>query len=90
MGRRGRSELPAASFAAAEAFGSKVGLGLRWLPIKIEQGDGLMGGREGSWWREWRGGGSGGAGMAGAVAAAAVAGDGEGDLPGSIGCQWGS
>ena len=43
MGRRGRSELPAASFAAEEAFGSKVGLGLRWLPIKIEQGDGLTG-----------------------------------------------
>ena len=39
MGRRGRSELSAASFVAEEAFGSKVGLGLRWLPIKTEQGD---------------------------------------------------
>lgn len=33
------------------------------------------------------GGGPGGAGMAGAEAAAAVVGDGEGALPGSIGCQ---
>ena len=75
MGRRGRSELPAASFTAEEAFGSKVGLGLRWLPIKIEQGDGLTGGRESFWWREWREGGPGGAGVAGAVAAAGVAGE---------------
>ena len=71
-------------------LGSKVVLGLRWFPIKIEQGEGFTGGRESFWWREWRGGGPGGAGMAGAVAAAAVAGDGEGDLPELIGCQWGS
>ena len=65
-------------------LGSKVVLGLRWFPIKIEQGEGFTGGRESFWWREWRGGGPGGAGMAGAVAAAAVAGDEEGDLPESI------
>ena len=64
-------------------LGSKVLLGLRWLPIKIEQGEVFAGGREGSWWREWRGGGTRGAGMAGAVAAAGVAGDGEENLPGS-------
>ena len=69
------------------SFGSKVVLGLRWFPIKIEQGEGFTGGRESFWWREWRGGGPGGAGMAGAVATAAVAGDGEEDLPGSIGCH---
>ena len=38
------------SAGTEEAFGSKVGLGLRWLPIKIEQGDGLTGGRESFWW----------------------------------------
>ena len=51
-------------------LGSKVVLGLRWFPIKIEQGEGFTGGREGSWWREWRGGGPSGAEMAGTVAAA--------------------
>ena len=59
----------------------------QWVSIKIEKGDGFTRGRGSSWWREWRGGGSGGAGMIGAVAAAAVAGDGEEDLPGSIGCH---
>ena len=61
-------------------------MGLRWFPIKIEQGDGLTVGREGSWWREWRGGGPGGAGMAGAVAAAVVAGEEEDDLLWSFYC----
>ena len=65
-------------------LGSKVLLGLRWFPIKIEQGEGFTGGREGSWWREWRGGGSSGVGMAGAVEAAGAAGDGEENLLGSI------
>ena len=63
-------------------FGSKVGLGLRWFPIKIEQGDVFTGERESFWWREWRGGGPGGARMAGAVAAAGVAGEEEDDSRG--------
>ena len=78
------------SFAVEKAFGWKVGLGLRWFLTKIERGDALTRGRESSWWREWRGGGPGGTGMADAMAAAVVAGDGEGDLPELIGCQWGS
>ena len=80
MGRLGRSELPAASFAAEEAFGSKVGLEIRWLPIKIEQGDGLTGGRESFWWREWRGGGPGCAKRSREVAVARLAGVGEDGL----------
>ena len=82
MGRRGRSELPAASFAAEEAFRSKVGLGLQWFPIKIKQGDGLTGGRESFWWREWRGRGPGGAGVVETVAAAVFAGEEEDDPSG--------
>lgn len=58
----------------------KVSLGQQWFSIKIEKGNVLTGGREGSWWREWRGGGFGGAGLVGSVAAAGVAGE-EGDDP---------
>ena len=69
------------------SFGSKVVLGLQWFPIKIEQGGVFTGGRKSFWWREWRGGGSGGTGVVGMAAAAEFAGDGEEDLPGSIGCH---
>ena len=82
LGRRGQSELPAASFAAEEAFGSIVVLGLWWFPIEIEQGEGFRGGRESFWWREWRGGGSGGAGVVKTTAAAVFAGEEEDDPSG--------
>ena len=65
-------------------LGSKVLLGLRWLPIKIEQGEGFTGGREGSWWRDWRGGGPSGAGMVGAVAAQELPETGKKTSPGRL------
>ena len=55
--------MPATSFAAEEAFGWIVSLGLRWSPAKIERGVVLTRGRESYWWREWRGGGTGGDGI---------------------------
>ena len=36
LGRRGWKESSAVSFAAEGSFGSRVVLGLRWFPIKIE------------------------------------------------------
>ena len=71
-------------------LGGRVVLGLRWFSIKIEQGKGLTGGREGSWWREWRGGGPGGTGMAGAMVAVGIAGEDEDDSHPSIDGQGGT
>ena len=59
-------------------------MGLRWFPIKIEEGNGFTEGRGSSWWRERRGRGLGGAEMAGAVVAAVVAGDEEDDVSRTI------
>ena len=73
--------MPATNFAAEEAFGWIVSLGLRWSPAKIERGVVLARGRESSWWREWRGRGTGGDGIGHGLAATEPAGLGEEGLP---------
>ena len=77
-------ESPATSFAAENAFGWIVSLGLRWSPAKIERGVVLARGRESSWWRESRGRGPGGDGIDRGLAATELAGGGEESLFRSI------
>ena len=81
-GSAGTARAAGSELRGGGGFGDKVILGPRWLPIKMEQGDGLTAGKEGSWWREWRGGGPGGAGVIETVAMAVIAGDEEDDLSG--------